>query len=183
MEEKIIKVFLKELTKFSDLPSIPPDLFKEFKTRITNGKFTKNENPVDHFCSMFLPYNKESHSVYLVHHKKANDWIAPGGHLELNETPLDTLFREFKEELDYEPTNFDIKPLYVCNIHINNDIQSCKIHYDFWYLVHTPQISFHYEHAAFYDARWFTLEEALNTMKQPVYIPILQYLDSNKNLR
>jgi 8-oxo-dGTP pyrophosphatase MutT (NUDIX family) len=37
--------------------------------------------------------------VLLVHHKKFNKWTPPGGHMEENETPDQTVIREWKEEL------------------------------------------------------------------------------------
>lgn len=36
--------------------------------------------------------------VLLVHHKKHNVWIQPGGHLEATENPLEGAIREVKEE-------------------------------------------------------------------------------------
>jgi len=42
--------------------------------------------------------------VLLVWHKKHNEWLPPGGHIEQNETPNDAVLREVKEEtgLDVE---------------------------------------------------------------------------------
>lgn len=42
--------------------------------------------------------------VLLVHHSKFDKWTPPGGHMEEDETPEDTVVREFKEEttLDIE---------------------------------------------------------------------------------
>jgi 8-oxo-dGTP pyrophosphatase MutT (NUDIX family) len=42
--------------------------------------------------------------VLLVHHNKFDKWTPPGGHMEEDETPADTVVREFKEEtsLDVE---------------------------------------------------------------------------------
>lgn len=37
--------------------------------------------------------------VLLVHHKKFDKWTPPGGHMEENETPADTIIREFMEEV------------------------------------------------------------------------------------
>lgn len=36
--------------------------------------------------------------VLLVHHKKLGVWLGPGGHVEKNETPEQTVIREVKEE-------------------------------------------------------------------------------------
>lgn len=44
--------------------------------------------------------------VLLVHHNTFNKWTPPGGHMEENETPEDTVIREFKEE-----TQLDVRVL------------------------------------------------------------------------
>lgn len=36
--------------------------------------------------------------VLLVHHKKFNLWLQPGGHIELDEDPIEALHREIMEE-------------------------------------------------------------------------------------
>lgn len=40
--------------------------------------------------------------VLLIHHKKLNKWLPPGGHINENETPDDALEREIKEELNLD---------------------------------------------------------------------------------
>lgn len=40
--------------------------------------------------------------VLLVHHNKFDKWTPPGGHMEEDETPSDTVIREFKEETDLD---------------------------------------------------------------------------------
>jgi 8-oxo-dGTP pyrophosphatase MutT (NUDIX family) len=42
--------------------------------------------------------------VLLVHHNKFDKWTPPGGHMEEDETPADTVVREFKEE-----TSLDVR--------------------------------------------------------------------------
>ncbi len=37
--------------------------------------------------------------VLLVHHNKFDKWTPPGGHMEENETPDQTVIREWREEL------------------------------------------------------------------------------------
>ncbi|MDX1766118.1 MAG: NUDIX domain-containing protein [Candidatus Saccharimonadales bacterium] len=41
--------------------------------------------------------------VLLVRHRKLDEWLAPGGHIELSEQPLEALFREIEEEVGYQP--------------------------------------------------------------------------------
>ena len=45
-----------------------------------------------------------NNKVLLVHHKKLDMWLPPGGHIDKNELPCECTLREFKEEtgLDIE---------------------------------------------------------------------------------
>ena len=57
-----------------------------------------DENKLEkHFTASALIINKEG-KVLLVNHKKLGVWLYPGGHIELHETPDETLVREVKEE-------------------------------------------------------------------------------------
>ena len=63
---------------------------------MTNNKLKK------HFTASALII--KDGEVLLVHHKKLNVWLYPGGHIEDTESPDETLIREVKEEtgLDVE---------------------------------------------------------------------------------
>lgn len=50
-------------------------------------------------------FNKDK--LLLIHHKKLNLWLPPGGHIEKDETPDDACIREFEEE-----TNLNIRLLH-----------------------------------------------------------------------
>lgn len=49
----------------------------------------------DFTVSASIVWNK---SVLLIHHKKLSIWVQPGGHIELDETPIEALWRELEEE-------------------------------------------------------------------------------------
>ena len=55
------------------------------------------ENFKKHFTASAVIINKEN-KVLLVDHKKLGVWIYPGGHVEDNEMPDQTIIREVKEE-------------------------------------------------------------------------------------
>ena len=50
-----------------------------------------------HFTASALVLNEEK-KVLLIYHKKLNVWLYPGGHVENNETPDETVIREVLEE-------------------------------------------------------------------------------------
>ena len=56
-----------------------------------------NKNIEKHFTASALVINKEC-KILLVNHKKLGVWLYPGGHVEDNETPDETVIRETKEE-------------------------------------------------------------------------------------
>lgn len=49
----------------------------------------------DFVISVFIVHRDK---VLLVHHRKYNEWLPIGGHIELNEDPEQTLNREIREE-------------------------------------------------------------------------------------
>ena len=63
---------------------------------------SQNNNLEKHFTASALII--DNGKVLLLHHKKLGVWLYPGGHIEKNETPDQTVAREVKEEtgLDIE---------------------------------------------------------------------------------
>ena len=54
---------------------------------------------IDFVVNIYIVYKDK---VLLIHHKKLNKWLPIGGHIELDEDPEKTLFREVKEECGLE---------------------------------------------------------------------------------
>lgn len=168
--------FRTEILKLKDQSNVNKKIFNKFIKRIdSNPKILKSENRYNHFCTFFVPINKKTKMIYMVDHIKAGHWIPPGGHIESGEMPVDTIRREFKEELDFQLTdekielfNLSIKPIF------NNPRHICKIHYDFWYLVYTEIQDFKFDRGEFYDARWMSIKDAIRIIKTPQYKPVLK---------
>src|SRR3989339_1007678 len=87
-----------------------------FLKRLEEGSFTRDENPQSHFCAYFLPYNTENKKVFIIHHKKSNLWISPGGHIDQGEGFLETLDREIEEELGVKNLFKELPSPFLCTI-------------------------------------------------------------------
>lgn len=148
----------------------------EFIKRIENGTgFTRDENPESHFCSFFLPVNLQSKSVFLIDHRKGKDWMPPGGHIDLGETPRKTVFREFWEELDHQLKNERVELFDISVTKIKGSKVPCRAHYDFWYLVFVDKVDFKWLKDEFYSAGWFEVNEGVSKIKKnPHYQKVLK---------
>ena len=134
---------------------------QRFIRRTEEGLLTRDENPVTHFCIYFLPFNPDTKEVFLVHHKKANKWISPGGHIDKGEHLLGAINREIAEELGVK--NFFSRlpdPFLITITPIQSTVQPCREHLDIWFLLKTDGSNFKVDQQEFYNTKWFTLTEA-----------------------
>lgn len=60
----------------------------------------------DFTTSAFILHPTEP-KILLLKHKKLNSWLQPGGHIELNEDPLQALTHELKEETGLGPDDYE----------------------------------------------------------------------------
>lgn len=66
--------------------------------RILTDPFAHTELPA-HFTASALPVDPTTRSVLLLHHKKLDRWLQPGGHVDPDDaTYMDAVLREVKEE-------------------------------------------------------------------------------------
>jgi ADP-ribose pyrophosphatase YjhB (NUDIX family) len=71
----------------------------------------KPATPPQHLVSYFAVIDGDS--ILLVDHKNAQLWLPPGGHVEVDEHPRDTVGREVREELGFTPAHAIEAPLMV----------------------------------------------------------------------
>lgn len=169
---------LETIESLSGINHVDKAVIQTASKRARAGKQLQSKNPRDHFCVFFLPYHKQSNSIFLVHHKKAVDWIPPGGHIEEGEYPELTVFREMQEELSYCITPHEIELFDLSIKQIFAGDQACRKHWDIWYIVHVAeQIEFEWDKREFYGAGWFDIDEALSTMHQQEFLSVINKLN------
>jgi len=82
LKRQHVQYLLKDIGLLKNKKHVHKNIVNRFIKRINKGKLTKKDNNENHICTFFLPIHIKTRSIYLVHHKKANDWIPPGGHIE-----------------------------------------------------------------------------------------------------
>lgn len=115
--------------------------------------------PPIHLVSYFLVFSPEQSQVLLVDHKKAELWLPPGGHVELNEDPKDTVLREAKEELGIEAKFLFEKPLFLT---VTKTAGQVTQHTDvsLWYAIKwNPDDQLIYDKEEFHQIQWFEIDE------------------------
>jgi len=144
------------------------DTYQKFLDRIEQGNLTRDENEASHFCTYFLPYNKDKNEVFFGHHKKSGLWLSPGGHIDKDETLLNTLNREIDEELGVkEFFKGDQIPFMYFVTSILSDTRACQYHFDLWYLMQTDGGNFNVDLTEFYDVKWLSIDEAKKITADP----------------
>lgn len=136
--------------------------YQRILERIGQGALVRDEDAESHFCVYFLPFNPATAQVFLGHHKKADLWLSPGGHIEIGETLADAVNREIFEELGIdERLDATASPFMLSVVDIERPVaRPCRTHCDIWFLLETSAHSMEASPEEFHEARWLTIDEA-----------------------
>ncbi len=118
-----------------------------------------------HFCASVFIINPVNKKILLIHHKKFNKWVQPGGHIDEDETFEETALREAYEETGVKvqllgerfPREDDyIRPL---GIQKNRNNQG-DLHIDVIYAaIPVNGVATNHQVSESYNAKWFSREE------------------------
>jgi SAM-dependent methyltransferase len=120
---------------------------------------SKPDHPQIHLVSYFIVIDQRSNQFLLVDHKKALLWLPPGGHVEVNEDPKDTVRRESKEELGIEADFLFEEPVFLT---VTNTVGNPPPHTDvsLWYVLKgNKDDQLAYDAAEFHQIGWFNRQE------------------------
>jgi len=153
-------------------------VFNRYLERIERGKFSRDENGESHFCVYFLPYNSATNKIFIVDHKKSGLWLAPGGHIDKNETLLQTLNREINEELGVMNKIQDsVRPFLLTITLIDRPPHPCREHLCIWFRFESDGLDFKIDLSEFYETKWVTIEEARKIVTDPATIEGLDKME------
>lgn len=119
----------------------------------------KPATPDTHLVSYFVVASAGMNRILLVDHKKAGLWLPPGGHVELDENPKETVRREAQEELGMEADFLFDDPLFLT---VTKTVGHVARHTDvsLWYILKGEMdYFFDYDPDEFNQIRWFEMNE------------------------
>ena len=141
-------------------------------------RLAKPATPPKHLVSYFAVVD-DGH-ILLVDHKNAQLWLPPGGHVDPNEHPRNTVVREMQEELGFAPAHKIQAPLMVtCSTTVG--LTAGHVDVSLWYVVHAPRdqkISF--DETEFNSVKWFAFWQAPLHRSDPHLGRFIAKLDSIK---
>jgi 8-oxo-dGTP diphosphatase len=122
-------------------------------------RIEKPNKPDIHLVSYFIVIDPETNELLLVDHKKAELWLPPGGHVELNEHPKETVKREIKEELGIDAEFMFEDPLFLT---VTNTVGHVARHTDvsLWYVLRgNKETPLTFDLDEFHQIQWFQQKE------------------------
>ena len=140
---------------------------------------------IDFTSEVFIVYKN---SVLLRKHDKYGIWLSVGGHIELDEDPVEAAIREVKEEigLDFEiysgdldlPKDLDYKELIPPQFMNRHRINSNHEHITFVYFAKSKTDKLNLSEEEKTEAcKWFTIEE-LNDPKYNLKLNVKKYAEA-----
>jgi 8-oxo-dGTP diphosphatase len=117
----------------------------------------KPATPPKHLVSYF-PVIDQTH-ILLVEHRNAGLWLPPGGHVDPNKHPRDTVIREAQEELEFDVTILCEDPVFITS---TVTVGSTAGHTDIslWYPLQGDRSApLRFDDGEFESIRWFGYDE------------------------
>jgi 8-oxo-dGTP pyrophosphatase MutT (NUDIX family) len=135
------------------------DTLKWIKTGAELCRVQSPATPPKHLVSYFVLFDLEKKKILLVDHKKAKLWLPSGGHVEVQEHPLNAAHRELQEELDVTLLLLHPDPLFLT---VTDTIGATAGHTDvsLWYVYEADSTdNYNYDQEEFHRIRWFSLAD------------------------
>ena len=130
-------------------------------------RITKPDIPNKHLVVYFVLFDPVTLKILLVDHKNAGLWLPPGGHVEVDEDPIDTVKRECQEELGIYANFLYPTPIFLTST-LTVGFTAGHTDVSLWYVLkgyHTDNYSF--DEAEFHEVQWFNVTDIPYTKTDP----------------
>lgn len=119
----------------------------------------KPDIPAKHLVTYFVLFDEEARAILLVDHKKAQLWLPPGGHVEKDEHPCDTVMRECFEELGIEAAFWKEDPFFLTST-VTVELTAGHTDVTLWYILKGSQhTAYSFDTEEFSAIKWFHFDE------------------------
>ena len=123
------------------------------------------ENPDGHLTASAWILNESKSKVLLIHHKKLNRWLQPGGHIEVEDSSMaNAALREALEETNLKSIQFLNKSIYDIDVHLIPARKTEKEHYHldfrFIFIADEKEIAQHSDEVK--DMKWVELSTLID---------------------
>ena len=145
--------------------------------------FTR-ENLEGHItCSSWI-VDQKMEKVLLIHNKKFDKWLQPGGHMEKGETVFEAAIREGTEETGIKDLDFYMKEIFDIDIHQipenKKKNEPAHYHYDVRFVTKAKDYDVSIEKEECNDFQWIDLKEL---KKQTSDESILRMISKTEDLK
>ena len=122
-------------------------------------RIAKPDVPNKHLVSYFIVFDEVAQKVLLVDHKKAQLWLPPGGHVELNEHPQEAVKRECREELSLKADFWRNEPLFLTTA-VTVGLTVGHTDVSFWYVIRgDSSLEYTFDKDEFEAIKWFSFDQ------------------------
>jgi len=159
-------VLLAELSAFVPADAREADSLERTRHLLSASKDPFARENIDHVTGSAIVARPDGSAFLLVHHRRLDRWLQPGGHVEPGDRSVfETARREAREETGVaaRETRFGRRVLDVDTHPIPpHKDRPAHVHYDIRYLLTASGDPVTPQKAEVRGAAWFTLEEALS---------------------
>ncbi len=151
------------IRKISPLDTLETQHINDTLSWVQSGvpihRLQKPDIPNKHLVSYFVPFDENKNKILLTSHKKSGLWLPPGGHVELDEDPQETVKRECLEELGCPADFWRDEPLFLTS---TLTVGPTAGHTDvsLWYVIYGQENQdYAFDINEFETIRWFKFNE------------------------
>lgn len=121
-------------------------------------RIQKYDVPPKHIVTYSVVYDPSTRKILMTDHKKAEMWLCPGGHIDVDEHPKDSAIREAKEELGQDFELLFDEPVFLTSL-LTFGIQPQHTDVALWYVFKgDSDVDYNFDKREFNNVEWFELD-------------------------